>query len=228
MPGIRRGTFSYKSDKVWSPNANTYCYCPLESDYADHSGNNVAVTSDLTSYWTDMFPGGTWKYVCIPQTNVVTAATNWTVLFRVYPEFKNDNYQTVVAEAAKRNSGNFNRWFLIEVWGTQGSMPSYFTIWWEAGWAWNTWILLAMTHESAWYLNLSINWSSPTNNWYKYWIDSETSVTNYPMYFWRHVVQTSRSYWLKWQIKDIIVDTRVWTDQEILKYYNQTKSKYWL
>lgn len=230
MPGIRRGTFSYKTKQVRSPNENTYCYCPLESDYADHSGNNIAVTSDLTSYGTDMFPWWTGKYVCIPQTNIVTAATNWTVLFRVYPEFKNDWYQTVIAEATTWNSYNFNRWFLIEVWKTQASMPSQFQIWWEAGWAWSTWILLAMTHESAWYLNLSINWSSSTNNWFKYWVDSETSVTNYPMYFWRHVVYTSSSYpyGLKWQIKDIIVETRVWTDQEILNYYNQTKSKYWL
>lgn len=215
----------------WSPNSDTYCYCPLESDYADHSWNNIAVTSDLTSFKVnDMFPGWTWKYVCIPQTNIVTAATNWTILFWVYPRFKNNNRQTVVSEATTWNSYNFNRWYLIEVWMYQNSLPGNWVMWWESWWAWDTRNFIAMRHKSNWYIELWINWVAPTSWGKKYWVDWEISINNYPMYFWRHVVYTSSNYpyWLLWQMRDIIVEKKYREDDEISNFYNCFKSKFWL
>lgn len=215
-----------KPSYSWEPNANTYCYCPLETDYADHSWNNVAVTSDLTSYWTDMFPWGTGKYVCVPQTNIVTVGTDWTILFWIYPRNKNNGKVTVVAETTTWNSYNFNRWFNWEFWAGASWLPSGLNCSNQAWGSYEAWHLFAATHAANG--NIYGSWDGVpfTTNGSTYW----NSITNYPIWFGRHVVYTSSSYpyGLLGQMKDIIVETKVRTDEEIAKYYNRSKSKYWL
>ena len=213
----------------WSPNSDTYCYCPLESDYADHSWNNIAVTSDLTSFKVnDMFPGWTWKYVCIPQTNIVTAATEWTILYRVYPRNKNNWSVTVLSETTTRESHNFSRWWNNEFWAWANAFPSTWAIWWSWSewWSYDAWHLFIMRHKSNQYIEWAWDWNAPIAWWQTYW----TSVTNYPIWFWRHVVYTSSSYpyWLLWQMRDIIVEKKYRSDEECSNFYNCFKSKFWL
>jgi len=209
------------------PWTDTYCYCPLQTDYLDYSWNNVAVTSDLTSFQTsNMFPWWEWKYVCIPQNDVVVARKDWTILFRVCPTKKNNSKVSTIAEACNWNSHNFNRWLLIETKDTNPIERNTFgTIWWT-WWQWN---LITCRHLANWYLELWINWTQPTVSNKKYGVDSEIQTLNLPVYFWRHVVYTSwYQYWLLWKMSDIIIEKKYRSNDEISNYYNQTKSKYGL
>ena len=205
----------------WQPWADTYCYLPLVSDYVDYSWNSVAVTSDITSYDTSMFPWWTGKYICVPQNNIIVAWADWTILFWIYPRNKNDSNVTVVAETANWNSLNFSRQVNAEFGVGAAAFPSGMWYTDNAWWAYDAWHLFWLSHEANWYIKWAWDWQAFT--WTRIWDN-----VNFPLYFWRHVIQTSRSYWLLWQLKDIIIETKARTDQEFSDYFNQTKWDYWI
>lgn len=216
-------------DKVrpsgWKPWSNTVAYWTLNWDINDHSGNwhDMSARVGTISYWTlsNGYKYGIFDWNTIITTSNITTLSSGTIL--MYLDYI--WYWTPLAwNTNTNNSNNYN--YISSYWSSNFRpvySPNKTTITATAPWQ-NQWFLFAITQTgskltyykdgqfvSDYNNSLFIN-ANPINQWCIWWL------ARWTQYYDR----------LDWYMSNIIIEDRVWTADEILKYFNQTKSNYWL
>ena len=210
------------------PWSNTYAYYKFEQDANDYSGNgrnatayNITYTT-LTSWKKIWVFNGSSSYAVCPFYNYTwTTNPTFTICVRI-------RLTAVPGSSALRNlinnqTSDYNGYFTDLLWaklrncfGNSIAEQSYtnMTAW--------SWYLLCVT-VSNWAINryLYYNWTLYTwsESWWTY-----TSVNQYVNIGRR---ATWDRYWYG-NISELIIENKVRTTQEVAKYYNLTKSNYWL
>ena len=208
----------YGGEPKWKPWANTLAYRPLTDDFNDHSWNSYNLTSNSVNLTTLSW---------VKCADLNSSYCNVNLLITTLP------YTMVFWCKAKWTSNTF--WYMWKEWWS----------WW-GGWImlrnnlltvrywnptdtvtdtsytyWTDWHLYVLTFSSSW-CNIYIDGdliatpktslSNPTNN------------LN-PLYIWHDNGNTT--YWNAY-VWWVVLENKVRTADEISKYYNQTKSNYWL
>ena len=190
--------------EVWTPWSNTIAYFPFTNNALDQLGNYT-----LSNSWTKQ---SIWYLF-----NVVTNVNIW---WWAYSDQKFASYWVKFA-----NSSTVS--VLIWVWWMRLnnrviSSPSYSEfVFKDSGWSfhnlWNNWI-----NNNTWYhIAYWWDWTS-----YKTYINGELKNS------WSATPASYSESWIaswSWVIlSDLIYEKSMRTAQEILNYYNNTKSDYWL
>ena len=201
----------YQVFPSWKPWTNTIGYRPLKSNLKDYSGNGYDFTtySGTTSYvnWMVQTTGK------LSRNNLITSlGNNFTILMYTVQA----NWETYLFTSSDRNYSNFYI-------GTNGTKARI--MWWNNNvWYWpnvdfsggGTPHLLVWVREWGSTVKLYIDWVKVGTSTVSAAIPSATY-----MVLWNVVSNTlSAKYW------NLIMENRVWTDQEIADYYNQTKATY--
>lgn len=232
------GTFSKGNDvtmaelnnayigEVWTPWSNTIAYYPLTSSTTT---TDQKWTYNLTNAWNVVF--WTYQWVSCAYFNWTTtsqlyntslsfaARPTQTVLVWMYISWTSTSvYQTIYHTWITSKTGKLGSWFKYWTWLCIGSW--YW--WYESIKSWNI--------NGSWHLLVNVtNWTSSTQylDWALYQsLTNSLSDTQTWLYIWW--AQQSSSERLSWYESEFIVESKVRTAQEILDYYNKTKSNYWL
>ena len=217
----------YGGEWSWKPWANTVAYYPLTSTSTvnDMSWNWLT----LTNNWNVLF----WTYHWVDCANY---SGNWSLRNSVLTTWY--IWQTfTISEWVLRHWNEILIWTFNNVgtkraiWINVASTFINFTFGtWSAfqdnKYSINTvtdqWYHIALTHNSTgnliWYVNWQqvITWNVTIWEWASnFWI-------------WAAVFSDNEIYYSNWNISNVIIEDIPRTAQEISKYYNQTKSLYWL
>ena len=211
----------------WTPWTNTLAYYPLTSTTTtqDKSWNN----RNLTNSWVTF---GTYKWVdCayssmsskLYNSSFITNQQNITALVWIYYVWNgyswNGNYNQTVWRWWQSSSENF--WPYID------NLNSPWRLVCSPGGFWG----ITLTSDSVWkHCAITYDYTNKIGKMYIDWtfIWQNTNATPpYWTYFWLWGGRWSTSCFY-WWLSEAIIENKIWTAQEILDYYNQTKSKYWL
>lgn len=222
------GTFSKGNDvtmvemknayigEVWTPWSNTIAYFPLAEDQLDKSWN-----------WYILTTAGT-KQTIWYQFSWSDIQINWTSDVA--------NMMSVRIKIVSFGSWIWDSATMIRIWGAMrynwyhitSSSNKKFQIYNSSS---SSLIYSSAQNTDTWNRYHLLLWVSWTTNWnYVWWIN------------WNKVFSWTTNtnlWWWDWLIKiinnnttliasDLIVENRVRTDAEVLNYYNNTKSNYWL
>lgn len=204
----------------WKPWEHTYAYFPFKDDANDHSwkwvtlSNTQYISKQTLWYKWQFSQGSTWQWFSLHFNNSnVKFLSMW---YKVLNSSWNSNictlsrYWAVWYNTSHGNSELNNK---IAIY-TSSSRTRWAIINWMSFNEWH--------HISIWY-----DWSKVLVS--KDWVQS--TLYNWSWYnFWDEI---SFAWW--WNntnfqvlISDCICENLCWTQEEITKYYNKTKSKYWL
>ncbi len=218
----------YKSYYEWKPWANTYAYYKFEQDANDYSGNgrnatayNITYTT-LTSWKKIWVFNGSNSYAVCPFYNY-TWTTNPTFTICVRIRLTSVPGSSTLRNLINNQTSAYNGYFTDLLWaklrncfGNSIAEESYtnMTAW--------SWYLLCVT-VSNWAINryLYYNWTLYT------WSESGWTYTSVNQYVNIGRRPAWDRYWYG-NISELIIENKVRTATEITKYYNQTKSDYWL
>ena len=212
-----------------SPWSNTIAYYPLNSSTTvnDMSGNGYTLTNDWTSFWTY----GWVDCAYFPSRNT-------KILYRDLPMTWNNPF-TVNLYAYGTGYGGSQMWFFF-MFGDLGSSWRNLGFWFEYSWPvwvlstwWNTkrfwevhyneWKMVTVTNNN-WSVKIYLNWDKSLDDTLSFNIASE-HFTIWSTYRWNN----SWNYQaFKWYLSEFIIENRVWTQDEITRYYNKTKWTYGL
>lgn len=215
---------SIKPDYKWKPWANTLSYFPLRTDFVD-----VKWARTLSPYNVSI----SWWYAVLSQATSrlpLSSGISWTSITAMC-------------------------WFYYQQYNTTWSWSSIFVRnWWDyhhllISWNQNDWIAL----WRVWYYNKDVspkfqysNMNLTPWNWYhlvitknwsneKIYVNSNLVLDNnywfnnssYPIsIIWNY----NSSGWQQWAIGkmcEVIFETWNWTQADITKYFNKTKSEFW-
>ena len=218
----------------WRPWANTLLYLPLESDVVDQSGktwrtfNTAWLTYTTVDWITSVHVGSTWGIqITAPYPIANSSMSEQTISVCVtIPAAQSSNRRDIM-ELAWRN------WCWVRLMFRENTTNIYTTApngWWDdlitsfLPYAW-TWANLILVNSSAWrklYINwqLAVSWTwSSTPRW-NYTANYEN---NQMLLTWR----TSLTYWesLEWNAREIILEDKAWTVQEVANYSTWIKNK---
>ena len=217
----------------WQPWANTIAYYKFNGDSLDYSGNNYDITS-VTSYNTL----SSWIKVAYFNGDGGTADTwncntnLWYNLFKVDQDITISLYVKVSsfgssAACPYRAQGNGSyRVSLLDLYSNQVQ-------WGLWKWWWNFSIFNTSISTSDFqHIVLVYDHTNKTASMYKNWeLVSTVSTTWYSLFtncnwvsVWFSPFNSSASEYLS----EMIFENKKRNAQEILNYYNQTKSNYWL
>lgn len=213
--------YIYK-DWSWEPWSNTIAYYPLNSTNTvnDMSGNNKNMTNNWVSFGT--YNGVSCASFSSSYLDLDSSLFTWNQIFTVSTRFYWD--WTIIS----------GKWKCIFTVGSP-SWTSVFCMWTSPGgvlkvWWWsndrdtgiqltaNKWYQCIMTH-SWWTINVYLDWTL---------IYTWTVSYNIASYKTRIGCQLNTTDYFFWNISEVIVESTQWTAQEVLDYYNGTKSLYWI
>lgn len=209
----------------WQPWANTLLYMPLNStDLAtDQSGNNVQTNNNWVTFWTYQ-----WVDCGYFNRNNITVSpfaipADVTVLCRCY-----NTWYYVSNQDGKifDTRGNWQQTILCYSNNDNGWYYAYIP-WPVASWDQhqNEWILVCLVVDNLWNATLYTKWAnSDTTNtvtWAQTWFTPTT------MNVWNEHDDWAPRYFLGW-MSELIVESKSWTRQEYLDYFDQTKANYWI
>lgn len=206
--------------KQWrQPWANTLLYLPLNSTdtYTDQSWNNVQTTNNWVTFWTYQWVDCWYFSSAHIQVDPFTYPSDITILCRCYC-FSTDSDGKII-DARDWNSNNFITAFENSPVNVYMSTSNYIRILWDYK---NRWVLCAFssTNNSQYIRILGDNLD--LNNT---WTDTYSSFTPIYINIWNEWDNwASRHFY--WWMSNLIVENKVWTDQEIEDYFSQTKSLY--
>ena len=210
----------YGGEPKWKPWSNTLAYYPLETDTNDYSGNS----NNLTNNWIIFSTYDNVK--CWYFNKSAYAQKSWS-LFTWNPTF-------TVSEWIKTNgSSNWqNTWFIGETWSNNS-----FSIWlyWNTRqvyvWGWSndkaTWKYIA---DSIWH-NITFTYSGGSGIVYIDGVSVYTWTWSPNIISWYTMLWNNNDLWvdyLYWYLSQVIIEDKVRTADEVVKYYNSTKSTYGL
>ena len=211
--------------EVWTPWADTIAYWTFD----DQS----------TTQMTDV----TWNWNNIPLVSWSTAPTytllDWT---DYYATFSNNRFNSSSLPSAWSSFScvfwvkiaDTSKMYLVAIWINS---PNVAVIYW-----FNSWQIELYSYINPTTYRTTIKSSTPQNTWMCIWFVRHTnSVDTY--YNWQ-LVNSGVTWWssnndwayfwwssnerLKWSQNNIILESRLWTAQDMADYYNLTKSNYWL
>lgn len=217
----------------FNPWSNTVLYCPLKDDILDHSWNHT-MTAVTSSYGT-VAKDSTWYYYF----------NWWYITSENYTWPKQATVSTRVNSHTKHHS-NLGYWWAFSSHYRDSSPYHYFAfipgtenqatinvttsnspsswVWTDVYWLlWpNVWRLQTMTYSATDWWKFYENWELKfsQNIWY------DLAQYNWPTNIWATFAFTDQYY--EWYISEVIYEDKVRTAQEILDYYNWTKSNYGL
>ena len=207
-------------DTGWQPWANTLLYMPLNSDLRDLSSYNrtASITNGTISYstiwWVNCaYPTSTWR-INIPMTDFNNTAytesiwvyATWNTTWKYIFGNKNSGWSYIDVTFVT-NDSNGNK--LAHYWNGDHFSNTVYTTW--------EWKLITVTKS----------WN--TVKMYQNWVQFYTYSYSGSSYTFSSIDLFSRSdYWQQrpWYAADFVVEKVCWTDDEVLNYYNSTKSKY--
>ncbi len=207
--------YIYTEEQEWQPWENTLAYLPLKEDVLDYSWN-----------WNN------WSW----NPN---SFTEWVANY-------SGNSTTIPYSIINRNT------YTVNIWANSNfSKPSSDKcfLWQHTSSVW--WFnLMYYNNNIIKYRTWSNSWSAADVNWIDYytWWHLITAVLNsWTMYLYVDgVLQGTNTSWgsatttmymgydksnntaWSWKLSELIVESVAWTAEEILAYYNLTKSIYWL
>ena len=223
-------TQSITTEFGWKPWVNTVAYFPLNTDLLDHWPNQYS----MTNYWSVTINTeqvvGKWVAYFNWSSMLISSSSNWL------PTWTNPktlscwvkNWWSVTSGIycwfGYVMTSHNNQSFLI--W--QNSWKIHFSTWW---WWYDFLSNVTPTIWQRYNLIVSYNWSTYTLyiNWTAN-ISGSLSANTSSTYICIWANSDTRSwYWLpeKAYISEVIIENVAWSSQDIVDYYNKTKSKYW-
>ena len=232
----------------WAPSSNTLLYYPLTSNFVDH----MWPWSTWVAHWSVTFyanPGSTtWCYVNWASSVYVTWMSIWinwrsTCTMNVWANFisktehwnlvwYNSNYNHTQPFKLYSSTSSDNKVYInIMRWTSSSDSWSI--------WMWNDWTLLL----NSWYHNFCITVDNLVVKFYLDWVNAWCGVSwgradSYTMpraiASWSSECQLWRwwYYWswrtARWYVRDYIVETIAWSEDDVLNYFENTKSNFWL
>ena len=219
----------YKKKKWWKPWANTIAYYPLTSTSTvnDMSGNNLTLTNNWATFWVYQW--------------VDSSYLNWNMYYYGISDLQ---AFTLNCWYCLRNmSEHYYLFFWMKMW-TGVNTDNWFQLWETNGrpWGYGFWVqyMLNNNHNSVnvwtssadystiwtWY-NWVVTYDWTTIRVYQNWVLKNSrataiSGTKNTIFIWYNSTNSQVN------LSNAIVENKVWTDTEILSYYNQTKSQYWI
>ena len=203
----------YGGEWKWKPWANTLCYFPFIDDITDHSWN----WATLNSTWTKQ---NIWYSFYTGSGNRITISMNniWNVKwFCAWQKLDNASWTAKLGTFYDETSMG---WYLYD------------------GWIWpNIWTYYTSSYEKAstpitvdWNWHLMWVWFDGTNT--VYWFDNTFWILRAWVWynFWNIFALQASNSWASWTVthSNFIAESKCWDVDEYIRYYNQTKSNYWL
>ena len=222
--------------KWWKPNANTILYLPLESDVVDKSWKSWRTfTTSWLSYttvgwvpsahvWTTW-----WAYLTAPSPFVDSSIdkTKQTISILFYVTTQQSSSRRILYEFAK----NWAEYFALVLKENSTNIQYSDSYAWYWSWTtivanqWNNVIVTADTTERNIYINGSLAWNWSSWNTPPRW--SRPSASENAQW-----ILCSRNWnydqALNWNSRELIIEDKKWTAQEVADYYTQIKSKLWI
>jgi hypothetical protein len=205
-----------------------YAWYPLTEDANDISWNNHITTSWATSYGSDgaVFPDSNHNWLLIPFN--IDYSQNWTISFytkintlnktsshsdsRILDLYATNNRIDCRVEDFMETSSHFP-WKYCVMKNNNYSSPIY-----NSDYTSGTWMYICLTIN---------NWTVKAyKNWILSWTTTVTWTTNY-FRFWNEYNLAENRH-IYWNIKDIIIDNKDRSDEEIENYFDSTRSDYWI
>ena len=203
----------------WQPWANTIAYYPLTSDANDATSNHYNMTADsLITFSSDWayFPSGTtrsFQWLLVPNTLSISTSWTYTILWRQKTLWVLESDCRWI-DLYRSNVRIFSAW---------SSDNQMYGIWRDS--------VNVTQMEWTWYLNTLIinNGTATVYSNAGTAVGSESLPTSYTFttFRWGNEYNTAYKRCLYWYLKDIIIENRVWTEQEINDYFDISKWNYW-
>lgn len=210
----------------WQPWANTVLYIPFSWNYNDQMWNTMTLVQWSWPTYSTTTAGEQYGIMSKDNSRITTSLTNldinsWTVSVRLNWQ----EYYTFTSAAVVWwfwVGANY-RWTGL-LFGSEGSREMIIFVWWgdiHTGqyMPQSTWTHICMTQWS-WTTTIYMNGQS-------IYTTSHTYVKNNDVFgIINNPVDYSDEY--VWWIDEFIVEDLPWTATDVLNYYNQTKSNYWI
>ena len=216
----------------WTPWANTLAYYPLTSTTTvnDMSWNGKNFSNTNVTFWTYQWVDCayfSWNNCQLRNTSLPDVrSTNWTVLCWSYFVWNWSTGSWNLDEILWR--WWWNTWVRFDCYGSSSSYLKFLLSWCYpeynlkdvSKWVLSVSTYNATTYERNFYINwtLQCTWSWQMNSSYVNYLTMSNTQDN---------SSSSSKRWKGWA-SELILENKIWTADEILNYYNQTKSKYWL
>lgn len=200
------------------PTGTTIAYYPLTSSTttSDQSWNNRNLTNYNTSFWTYQWINCAYwnsvKHLNTPTLSWVKTLSLWTYWA----------WHT----SGSSYSPTFTYWT-----GTTNNLQwlyedDKYTLWNSSGY-----VVVNSQIKNQWYhyvLVLSTTEKKLYFNWALVGTANNSSLSDWMFYFFCFINNQSWINYYHWWISNVIIESKEWTAQEVLDYYNDTKSNYWL
>lgn len=233
---------AYVGQGIWKPNANTLWYRPFNWDAKDYKGFGTA--HDLSNigtvtYTTQLANGNyvatrtgavewvksafytSFNYTNVPLTMVGWTRTSWNWTSTLYwPNkwmlwFSDDNNNWNVIKTA-----HVTTWYNIYVksnpqsWADAQSSSSY---------ADGNWHLIIWVFNTTWVALYVDDMTTPVCSGST--ATTATTCTGTLNIWW----MSNQSYYsFNWDMSEFIMESKAWTEDERINYYEQTKLIYWI
>jgi len=211
----------YKKKKGWKPWANTIAYYPFETDVNDYSWNSRNLTNSWVtfSWWVWVWNWSsrayrnwdvqlsTWYTISLWEKSTVN---NTSFIFDMRNDYQYWQWMVLITEswyfkARQQKSYNSEEEYARTRDGNRNH--------WVMTWTGSVWTVY-------------FNWMQVKQAT----IDNSINTTNGTILSFggRYKEYYGSFSYFTWNISRYIVENKVWSADEILAYYNQTKSNYWL
>jgi hypothetical protein len=211
----------------WKPWANTVLYLPLKENIQEKSWNSIWDTYILSASGTITFDSSV--------ANIPVAYFNWSSWIQTSPSYTTA-YSTNTLSCWVRYNSYSNMPAILRRWSVnlyvQNTWITYeiFSSWWHA-YAYQNSSYLSTNTRQLLTLTSDGNKSYCYLNWVQIWTINYAPTQsdggrNRPC-IWNNVWDSNNRK-LTWYISNVIWESKCWTADEVLAYYNQTKANYWL
>lgn len=207
----------------WQPWVNTLCYYPFDTDYSDQSWNGYNLTNRwATTIWTKwgvdcavfIKDNNSWLYTTsIPFNTISTSMTfNFWMYVDQFNTWENNVFWMWTASAGSciilwylQPINIWHRWYNDIATSTNSTL--------------STWQNIVVTQDSSW-TKIYLDWNQIGSSSYY----ATLSGNEFNVWYFNWSSALNRKY-IGW-MSNLILESKTWTAQEVVDYYNQTKSLY--
>lgn len=203
--------------EYWSPNANTIAYFPFEEDQLDHSWNWLTINNTLTKETIGYSLTQAMSNTFVANSTFIKFVWCWYIVNSI----NSSSYALGILWTTNLGGSVYYAWNPTS--SQRNKILTYqwsnFSVVWNTDWmSYYNWHYLAFSFYN-WVLYVCKDWVVTVQyNWtpYDYW-DCNIGL----MQKWS---------WVNFKItySNLIAESEWWSEEEIVNYYNKTKSTYWL